>query len=85
MADCDYVVSLSCAVCTQFQSKSVGMRNYHVSVIDDMSNVRTSSFKEHASTDMQIPAMNLFKKQQSTNILKYTSIARAIMQLSVKK
>ena len=59
--DHDHVVSLSCAVCSQFQSKLVGMRNYHASFIDGMSNVKTSSFKEHASTDMHVRAMHLLR------------------------
>ena len=50
-----------------------------------MSNRRTSSFKEHASTDMHVRAMHLFKKQQSTNVLEYVSIARALTQLSLSK
>jgi len=56
VADRDHVVSLSCVVCSQFQSKLVGMHNYRASFIDGTSNVRTSSFKEHASTDMHVRA-----------------------------
>jgi len=60
VADRDHMVSLSCAVCSHFQSKLVGMRNYHASFIDGMSNVKTSSFKEQTSTDMRVRAMHLF-------------------------
>ena len=80
VADRDHVVSLSCAVCSQFQSKLVGMRNYRASFVDSTSNVKTSSFKEHASTDMHVRAMHLFKKQQSTNVFEYAPIARALTQ-----
>jgi len=44
------------------------MHSYRASFIDRTSNVKTSSFKEHASTDMHVHAMHLFKKQQSTNV-----------------
>jgi len=64
----------------QFQSKLVGMRNYRASFIDGTSNVKTFSFKEHASTDMHVRAMHLFKKQQSTNVFEYAPIARALTQ-----
>ena len=75
-ADHDHVVSLSCALCTQFQDKLVGMRNYRTSFIDGTSNVRTSSFKEHATTDMHVRAMHLFRKQQSTSVFQYAPIAK---------
>ena len=84
-ADHDHVVSLSCALCTQFQDKLVGMRNYRTSFIDGTSNVRTSSFKEHATTDMHVRAMQLFRKQQSTSVFQYAPITKALAQLSMDK
>ena len=80
-ADHDHVVSLSCALCTQFQDKLVGIRNYRTSFIDGTSNVRTSSFKEHATTDMHVRA----RKQQSTSVFQYAPIAKALAQLSMDK
>ena len=50
------------------------MCNYRASFIDGTSNVKTSSFKEHAM------AMHLFKKQQSTNVFEYAPIVRALTQ-----
>ena len=46
-------------VCTQFRTKLELMRNYRSAFIDGMSNVRTSTFKEHATTDMHTRASTL--------------------------
>ena len=42
------------------------MRNYHSAFINGTTDVRTSTFKEHARTDMHTRAMSLLKKQQSS-------------------
>ena len=60
MADCNYVESILCAVCTQFKDKLESMRNYRPVFLDGTTNIRTSSFKEHADTDMHAHAMILF-------------------------
>ena len=59
------------------------MRNYRASFINGTSNVRTSTFKEHASTDMHARAMHLLKKQCSTSVVEYAPIARALTQQSM--
>ena len=41
----------------------MGMRNYNAAFIEGTSNLRTSSFKDHASTEMHSRAMLLHKKQ----------------------
>ena len=64
MADRNLVESISCAVCTQFKDKLESLRNYRPAFIDGTTNVRASSFKEHADTDMHARAMILFRKQQ---------------------
>ena len=56
------------------------MRNYRPAFSDDTSNVRTSTFKDHADTDMHKYAMVLFKKVQSSGPCEYTPIARALAQ-----
>ena len=43
--------------------------------------MRTSTFKEHATTDMHTRAMSLFKKQKSSSVLEYAPIARALTNL----
>ena len=40
------------------------MRNFRPAFIDGTTNVRTTTFKEHAATDMHARAMVLFKKQR---------------------
>ena len=57
------------------------MRNYRSAFIDGTSNIHTSTFKEHATTDMHARAMSLFKKQQSSSVLEYAPIARALINL----
>ena len=80
-ADRDCVVALKCAVCVQFKTKLECMRSYCPAFIDGMTNVRTSTFKEHARTDMHNRAMCLFKKAQSNSVLDYPPIARALTNL----
>ena len=81
LADRDNVVALKCAVCTQFKTRFESMRNHHSAFIDGTTNVHTSTFKEHATSDMHTRAMSLFKKQQSSSVLEYAPIARALTNL----
>ena len=81
LADRDHVVAQKCAVCTQFKTRLESMRNYRSAFIHGTTNVRTSTFKEHATTDMHTRAMSLFKKQQSSSVLEYAPIARALTNL----
>ena len=83
LADRDHVVALKCAVCSQFKAKLESMRNYRSAFIEGTSNVRTSTFKEHATTDMHTRVMALFKKQQSSSVYEYALIARALSNLSM--
>ena len=77
MADRDHVAVLKCAVCSQFKCKLEYMRNYRSASINGTSNVCTSMFKEHASTDMHCRAMILFKKEWVANPCDYVPIAKA--------
>ena len=61
------------------------MRNYRSPFIGGTTNVRTSTFKEHATTDMHTRAMSLLKKQQSSSVLEYAPIARALTNLPMDK
>ena len=45
----DHVNTLSCKVCSQFKDELIGMRNYHPAFVEG-----TSSFKDHAVTDMHM-------------------------------
>ena len=48
-----------------------------------MANLRVSTVKEHATTDMHARAMLPFKKQQSPNVVEYAPIARSFAQVSM--
>ena len=75
------MVASKCAVCSHFKVKLESMRNYRSAFIDGTSNVHTSTFKEHATTDMHARAMALFKKQQSSSVFEYAPIVRALTNL----
>ncbi len=47
------------------------MRTFRFAFIDGSTNVRVSSIKDHAATDMHSRAMLLYKKKQSTNVCDY--------------
>ena len=55
------VTSLKCSVCIQFEEKLRG-RNFNPVFIVGSTNLRASSFKDHADTDMHVHAMLLYKK-----------------------
>ena len=44
-------------------------------------NLRTSSFKDHAATDMHTHAMLLYNKSLSSSIVDYSPIAKALSTL----
>ena len=58
------VVALKCSVYCQFRDKLIGMRNYSAAYIEGSTNLRTSSFKDHAASEMHSRAMLLLKRQQ---------------------
>ena len=78
LADRDHVVALKCVVCSQFKAKLESTRNYRSAFIEGTNNIRTSTFKEHITTDMHAHAMALFKKQRSSSMFEYAPIARAL-------
>ena len=77
------MVALWCEACTQFQDKLVRMCNYRSSFILGSTNVRSSTFKEHAATDMHARAMSLYRKQHSSSVFEYALIARALTNLAM--
>ena len=76
----DHVLSLRCAVCSQFNDRLTLMRNYWPAFVDGTTNVKTSTFKDHASTDMHARAMALYRKQHVTDITEYSPIVSAIFR-----
>ena len=79
--DCDHVASLKCSVCIRFQEKIYSCRNFNPAFIEGLQNLRASSFRDHAVTDMHKRAMVLFHKSQSADVTDYAPIARALNTL----
>ena len=80
-ADRDYVATLKCSMCIQFNEKLRGMRNYNPAFVVGSKNLRASSYKDHAATDMHKRAMLLSKKQSSSDVTEYAPIANALHNL----
>ena len=58
------------------------MRNYSNVFIGGSNNLRTSSFKDQAASDMHAAqAMVLLKKQSSSNVTEYAPIVKALHTL----
>ena len=81
--DRTHVSTLRCSVCTRFQKELESMKNIRPAFIDCSTNVRLSTVKDHAGTDMHAWAMLLYKNQRSSNLRDYTPIARSLSQLSM--
>ena len=78
-ANRDHVTSISCSVCSSFQDQLRGMRNFTPVYIDGSTNLRVSSLKDHAATDMHKKAMTLLKKKQGKDPCEYSPIVRAFV------
>ena len=77
----DNVNTLSCKVCRLYKDKLLGMCNYHLTFVEGTSNVRASSFKDRAVTDMHKRAM-AFIWNSTTTVTEspiVTSILRSLM------
>lgn len=81
----EHVSKLSCSICKQFQEKLQSMRNYRPAFIEGTTNVKSSTFKEHAGTDMHKRAMMLFKKQHSSHVTDYAPIAQLFAHSKMDK
>ena len=81
--DRNHVSKLRCSVCSQFQKELESMRNFRPAFIDGSTNVRITTVKDHAGTDMHARAMLLYKKQRSSNVCDYSPIARSLSQSSM--
>ena len=80
------VEKLSCKVCTQYQSKIAGRRNYSDKWISGASSVRTSNIRDHSKSDQHAHAMLLLKQSQARSkgldASTYAPIAKALQQIS---
>ena len=79
--DREHACRLRCTVCTRFRDKIKHTRNFCLAFIDGSSNLRTSSFKDHAKTEMHRIAMHHLKKSQSTSVQEYSPVARALHRM----
>ena len=75
--DRDHVSSLKCSVCIRFADKINSCRNFNPAFIEGSKNLRASSFKDHAATNMHKRAMILFHKSKSSSVAEDSQIARA--------
>ena len=82
MANHDHMKTLAC---TRFNAQQKGMRNYTSAFIDGTTNLRTSSFKDHASIEMHARAMMLLKKDRGADVYKYTPIVRALSTMKLQE
>ena len=80
-ADREHVATLKCFVCSRFDDKLHSCRNYSASFIVGSTNLRTSSFKDHAASDMHRRAMSLLKKSQGAAVVEYAPIAKVLTTL----
>lgn len=80
-SDRNFVESLKCSVCIKFQDKLRCMRNFKPGFIDGSRNLRVSSFKDHAASDMHARGMLLLRKESSSSVSDYAPIAKAFHRL----
>ena len=80
-ADHEYVATLKCSVCIEFQDKLRGTTSYSNVFISGSKKLRVSSFKNHTASDMHARAMLLLKKQSSSDVTEYAPIAEALHTL----
>ena len=68
-ADRDYMATLKCSMCIQFNKKLQGLRNYNPPfVVHGSKDLQATSYKDYAATDIHKRAMLLSKKQSSSDV-----------------
>ena len=81
LIDTTCLVALRCKVCTKFADKLKGSRNFNPTYTEGSSNLRTSSFIDHAYMDMHHKTMTLLKRETATDVRSYTPIALALYHI----
>ena len=74
------VVTLKCSICSRFREKLIGMRNYNAAFVEGSVNLRVSSVKAHAASDMHCRAMLLLKKQVPGGSAREIALERAVFR-----
>ena len=84
-ANRQYVASLKCLVCSKYEDRLYGCRHFNPAFILGSSNLRCSSFKDHAVTEMHMKAMKLFQQAEAKDRDEYyqqhAPIARALLSI----
>lgn len=75
LADRYHVAKLRCKVCTKFADELKGSRNFNAAFIQGSSNLRTTSFTDHAKTDLHE------KRKTSTDVRSYAPIAVSLYRM----
>ena len=76
---------MKCSICIRFQDKLRSDKNFNPAYILGSKNLQTSSFKDHATSDMHQHAMKLLKKSQSSgDVSSYAPIAKALTTLDAR-
>lgn len=81
VVDREFVACMKCRVCIRFKERIVTCRNFNSAFIDGSTNLRTSAFKDHASSDMHKRAMTLFNKASGKKATEYAPIVRALLTM----
>ena len=84
-ADREHVSSLKCSICIRFLEKLLSQKNYNLAFITGSKNLQTSSFKDHAVSDMHKHVMVLYKKSNAGgDVAAYAPIARALSVMDAR-
>ena len=80
------VIKLRCKVCSEFESKIEGRKNFSSKWIEGAESVRLSNVRDHAKNDQHTHAMHLLKKKQATSAglspSNYSQITQVFSRLS---
>ena len=79
--DYSHAASLKCTLCTRFEDKINSCQNFNPALVEGSQNLRASSYKDHATTDMHKRAMVLFHKSEETDVSDYVPIATTLNTL----
>ena len=80
-SDRSHVSKIFCSICKRYEDRIKGSRNFNRAFIDGSANLRTSSFRDHAKSDMHERAMSLLKKEQSSSITEYSPLFRSFAKM----
>ena len=67
-ADRQNISALKCSVCKTYEERLYSCKHFKRAFIDGSINLRCSSFKDHAASDMHQKAMKLFRMSQAQDI-----------------